>query len=316
MPGPREILREGLLTPGSVILALVLWGAAVAVVAGVLGGAQSRSVRVALETGCVVVLAGLAWQATSRGRIDAGALAAGGSVDPVLVLAPGAAALACGLLALRIVPPLLRGIAQAAERLPVGTYLALVALARQPARTAAAVAVVAVAAAAGTFALGHARTLQEGALDQVAYRTAGDVRGLSPAAGVLPTTTDTPVVRTRAETLGRPLDLQVIGVGTDALPRLPGWRADFSATPIDQLAKRLEGDPGGVRLRGVRDPNRRTRDRRARADRRRPRAAAARGSAPGRDVRPPAAGRRAAARSTPPDRPGRQARARRPRGRV
>lgn len=252
--GVAAVLREGFFTSGTLVAALVLLGAAVGVIAGVLAGAQSRGVRVALEAGCVVVLGGIVWQGASRGSVDAAALADGGAVDPVLVLAPGAAALACGLLALRLVPSLLRGLARGAERLPVGPYLALVALARQPARTAAAVAVVAVAAAAGTFALGHARTLQQGALDQAAYRTAGDVRGLRPAAGSRPDGDQTPVVRIKAETLGRPLAVQVVGVGAEALPRLPGWRADFSATPIAQLAQRLDGDPDGLQLGGVELP--------------------------------------------------------------
>lgn len=252
--GVADVLREGFVTSGTLVAALVLLGAAVGVIAGVLAGAQSRGVRVALEAGCVVVLGGIVWQGASRGSVDAAALADGGAVDPVLVLAPGAAALACGLVALRLVPPLLRALARGAERLPVGPYLALAALARQPARTAAAVAVVAVAAAAGTFALGHARTLQQGALDQAAYRTAGDVRGLRPAAGSRPTADQTPVVRIKAETLGRPLGVQVIGVGAEALPRLPGWREDFSSTPIAQLAQRLDGDPDGLQLGGVELP--------------------------------------------------------------
>ncbi|RKQ93486.1 FtsX-like permease family protein [Solirubrobacter pauli] len=252
--GVAVVLREGFFTSRALVAALVLLGAGVGVIAGVLAGAQSRGVRVALEAGCVVVLGGIVWQGASRGSVDAVALADGGAVDPVLVLAPGAAALACGLLALRLVPPLLRALARGAERLPVGPYLALVALARQPARTAAAVAVVAVAAAAGTFALGHARTLQQGALDQAAYRTAGDVRGLRPAAGSRPSADQTPVVRIKAETLGRPLAVQVVGVGAEALPRLPGWREDFSSTPIAQLAQRLDGDPDGLQLGGVELP--------------------------------------------------------------
>ncbi|MDA0170253.1 hypothetical protein OJ998_14240 [Solirubrobacter taibaiensis] len=249
-----EAVREGFLTSGTLFVGGALWLAAVVLIGSVLAGAQSRGVRIALEAACVVVLGGIVWQAASRGSVDAGELAAGGTVDPVLILAPGAAALACGLLALRVVPAGLRGLARAAERLPVGPYLTLVALARQPARTAAAVAVVAVAAAAGTFALGHARTLQQGALDQAAYRTAGDVRGLAPAPGARPTADETPIVRIDAETLGRPLPVQVLGVGADALPRLPGWREDFSAVPIATLAKRLEGDPKGLDVEGVELP--------------------------------------------------------------
>ena len=224
------VLGAGHADVGVALTALALWLAATFVVAGVLAGGQSRSVRVALEAGCFVALGALAWQAASRGQIGARELADATTVDPVLVLAPGAAALACGLIALRVVPPLLRALAKAAERLPVGPYLTLVALARQPGRTAAAVAVVAVAGAAGTFALGHARTLGQGVDDQAAYRTAADVRGLAPSPSAKPATNDSPVVRIEAEGLGQPLELQLLGVNAPLLAHLPGWRRT-SATP-------------------------------------------------------------------------------------
>ena len=152
-------------------------------------------------------------------------------------------------------------LARAAERLPVGPYLTLVALARQPGRTAAAVAVVAVAGAAGTFALGHARTLAAGRRS-TRPRTGppADVRGLAPSPGAKPAADDSPVVRIEAEGLGQPLELQLLGVSAQLLPRLPGWREDFSDVPIAQLAERLDGDPKGVRLQGVDDPARRARD--------------------------------------------------------
>ncbi|WP_169542035.1 FtsX-like permease family protein [Solirubrobacter soli] len=248
------VLDAGLLTSETLFVAVVLWLAATFVVAGVLAGGQSRSVRVALEAGCFVALGALVWQAAARGQVGAKELADARTVDPVLVLAPGAAALACGLIALRVVPPLLRALARAAEPLPVGPYLTLVAVARQPGRTAAAVAVVAVAGAAGTFALGHAKTLEQGVDDQAAYRTAADVRGLAPSPSAKPAANDSPIVRIEAEGLGQPLELQLLGVSAPLLAHLPGWRPDFSDTPIAKLAKRLDPDPKGMRLHGVTIP--------------------------------------------------------------
>jgi hypothetical protein len=248
------ILREGLFSSGQVGAAVALWAAAVLVVAGVLGGAQSRAVRIALEAGCAVVIGALLWQAASRGRVDASELARGGTADPVLLLAPGAIALACGLIALRVVPAALRALARAAGRTSrIGGYLTLVSLARAPGRTAAAVAVVAVAAAAATFALGHARALQRGELDQAAYRTAGDVRTFAAVAGA-PDSRGTPVIRTSAETLATFTPVQLLGVGAGVLPRLPGWRADFADEPLATVARRLDGNPAGVRMRGIEIP--------------------------------------------------------------
>ena len=266
------VLSAGLFTSDALVIALALWAAATAIVAGVLAGGQSKGVRIALEAGCLVALAALVWQAASRGQVDARTLAAGGTVDPALVLAPGAAALACGLLALRVVPPLLRGLARAAERLPVAPYLALVALARQPGRTAAAVAVVAVAGAAGTFALGHARTLQEGTLDQAAYRTAADVRGLAPSPGAKPGTDDSPVVRIEAEGLGQPLELRAARrrrAGAAAAARAGARTSATCRSP--QLAQAARRRPEGRAPAGRRDPARRARARAAGARLRRQR---------------------------------------------
>jgi hypothetical protein len=248
------VLEAGLLTGDTIVLGGALWLAATLVVAGVLAGGRSRGVRVGLEAGCVVVLGALGWQAASRGTVGARELAEARTADPALVLAPGAAALVCGLVALRVVPPLLRGLARAAERLPVGPYLTLVALARQPSRTAAGVAVVAVAGAAGTFALGEVRTLERGVDDGAAFRTGADVRGLRPSPAARPAANDSPVVRLEAEGLGQPLELELLGVSAPLLDELPGWREDFSDTPIARLAERLDPDPNGVRLKGVTIP--------------------------------------------------------------
>jgi hypothetical protein len=159
----------------------------------------------------------------------------------VLVLAPGAVALAGGPVALRVVPALLRALARAAGRpMPsisrrgtraggIGGYLTSIALARAPERTAAAVAVVAVAAAAATFGLGHARALQRGERDQAAYRTAGAVRTLAAVPG-RPDARGTLVIRTEADTLGRLLGAQELRPGPHRLagavgPRERGSRA-------------------------------------------------------------------------------------------
>jgi hypothetical protein len=46
------------------------------------------------------------------------------------------------------------------------------------------------------------------------------------------------------------LELELLGVNAQILPRLPGWREDFSTTPIDELAERLDAVPLIVDLDG------------------------------------------------------------------
>ena len=134
-------------------------------------------------------------------------------------------------------------------------YLTLVALARQPGRTAAAVAVVAVAGAAGTFALGHASTLQRGIRDQAAYRTGADVRGLAPSPGAKPSTDDSPVVRIRADGLGQPLEWSCWRRARSCSRGSPAGGRTSAPPRSPQLAERLDGDPKGVRLHGVKIPS-------------------------------------------------------------
>ena len=80
------------------------------------------------------------------------------------------------------------------------------------------------------------------------------MRGLAPSPSAKPATNDSPVVRIDAEGLGQPLELQLLGVNAPVLAHLPGWRQDFSDTPIAQLAERLDPDPKGLRLNGVTIP--------------------------------------------------------------
>jgi hypothetical protein len=125
---------------------------------------------------------------------------------------------------------------------------------REPARPAATLTLLAFSLGAIVFAAGWSASLRQGIDDAAAYRSGLDLRvselgtGLSISGSVVPVE--------RYASLGDGLDLvpvyrdsatnqpggraEIIGLPAAALPTLPGWRADFSSTPVAELARSLE----------------------------------------------------------------------------
>jgi hypothetical protein len=131
---------------------------------------------------------------------------------------------------------------------------------------------VALGAAAGLFALGYRHDLRAGMSEQAAYATGADVRvSERPAAGereadvlpfdrysaVAPDARAWPVIRLRASRLDAARratgDIQLLGVPAELLPRLAGWRPDFSSLSSQALARAL-GPPRPLALAGPRLP--------------------------------------------------------------
>ena len=193
--------------------------------------------------------------------VDASALAAGGTVDPVLVLAPGAAALACGLLALRVVPPLLRGLARAAERLPVAP-VPHARRARAP------------AGADGGGGRGRRGRGRRGHVRARATRArSSGARSTRPPTAPPPTSAasrparrqaerdDSPVVRIDAEALGQPLRARAARrrrAGAAAAARLARGLQRRADRPAREAPRRRPGRRAPARRR---DPARRARAR-------------------------------------------------------
>ena len=120
------------------------------------------------------------------------------------------------------------------------------------------------------FATCWSATLRAGIDDAAAYRSGLDLRvtelgtGLSIAPSVVPVdryalgpdVTAVPVFREGSTTQpGSRVD--IVGIDPEVLPALPGWRADFSATPVTELADRLRVDKpaGGWAVGGHRLPD-------------------------------------------------------------
>ncbi|MDX6629617.1 MAG: hypothetical protein QOH00_1863, partial [Gaiellales bacterium] len=262
-------LSHGLATPAS--MALVAAGSigALAVVALALrrqdGGrpAGVRPVDMA-AVGAVVALALL----LAGGSRDGGTLSAG----PALTLAatPLLASFAFAVLLGRLLEPAIRTGLRASRRAPVTLRLALLALHRSPSRAAGVAAFLAVSVGLATFALSYRATLDRSSAERAAYAVPLDFtlnegaalvapRDAAPTAGyrrLAPGVTAWPVLRQVADAAGSrgaPLTPTVLGVPADALPRLHGWRGDFSSQSPAELARLLR-PTGPVALAGAMIP--------------------------------------------------------------
>jgi hypothetical protein len=264
------ILTRATLSPAALAAAAVVVGVAIVttVVATMPGRSWGGGVRtvVAMVLTAIVVLA---WQLASSGPLDAAALARSVS-SPVVVLLPPALAFVAALLLATAMPPLLRAIGRRSRRAPLAVRLSLLSLSRDPGRPAATMTLLAFSIGAIVFATCWSATLRAGIGDAAAYRSGLDLRvtelgtGLSIAPSVVPLeryaelgpgVTAVPVFREGSTTQpGSRVD--ILGIDPDVLPTLPGWRADFSTTPVDELAGRLHVDapPAGWGVGGHRLP--------------------------------------------------------------
>ena len=265
------ILASATLAPGPLAAAgLVIL---VAVVTTVLATTPGRTWGGGVRTVVAMVLTAivvLAWQLASSGPLDAETLARSVS-SPIVVLLPPALAFVAALLLATAMPPILRAMSRRSTRAPLAMRLSLLSLSRDPGRPAATVTLLAFSIGAIVFATCWSATLRAGIDDAAAYRSGLDLRvtelgtGLSIAPSVVPTdryaslgpdVTAIPVYR-EASTTQPGSRVDIVGIDPQALPTLPGWRPDFSATPVAELADRLRIDrpPGGWTVTGHRLPD-------------------------------------------------------------
>lgn len=267
---PIAIVMGATLAPGSLAAAFLV--ILVAVVTTVLATAPGRSWGGGIRTVVAVVLTAiviLAWQLASTGPLDTTALARSVS-SPVVVLLPPALAFVAALLLATAMPPLLRAITRRSRRAPLALRLSLLSLSRDPGRPAATMTLLAFSIGAIVFATCWSATLRGGIDDAAAYRSGLDLRvtelgtGLSIAPSVVPVdryaklgpgVTAIPVFH-EASTSGPGGRVDIVGIDPAVLPTLPGWRSDFSATPVQELATRLHVDEpaGGWDVTGHRLP--------------------------------------------------------------
>ena len=140
----------------------------------------------ALEIAALVCLAAVVWQALATGGLDASQVSAGDAA-PVLLLVPGLALFAGGVLVARLLPRGFRLAEQLARRRGVPTRLALLSLTRGGGVVAAATTFLALSLGGALFALDYRATLR-GQLEAQAAFAAGPSWRVSAPEGVAPLT--------------------------------------------------------------------------------------------------------------------------------
>jgi hypothetical protein len=207
------------------------------------------------------------------GSNDGGALGAGPAVT--LAATPLLASFAFFVLLGRLLEPAIRTGLRASRDAPVTLRLALLALHRSPARAAGVAGFLAISVGLATFALSYRATLERSSAERAAYAVPLDFtlnvgpalvaprdaaslaryRALAPGVGAWPILRQ---VADAAGTRGAPLTPTVLGVPSDALPLLHGWRSDFSPRSPAELAQLLRPRTG-VALAGASIPRTATR---------------------------------------------------------
>jgi hypothetical protein len=251
---PIAILTGTLLAPGALLAMVGVLSVAVAavVVVSAPGLQLSGAFRVAAAAAGTAILI-LGWQLAAGGSIGADVLARS-LVSPLVVILPPVLAFLVALAFVALLPPVLRGLARRATRTALPVRLALLSVSREPARPAATLTLLAFSLGAMVFAAGWSASLRQGIDDAAAYRTGLDLRvselgtGLSISGSVVPVDRYAslgpdlhlvPVYRDSAPNQpdGR---VEIVGLPPAALPTLPGWRPDFSSTPVTELARALD----------------------------------------------------------------------------
>ena len=248
----RPALSHGLATPASTVLVAAGAIGALAVVALALrrpAATRPKGIRPVDMTaaGAVVALALL----LVGGARDAGTLSAGPAVT--LAATPLLASFAFAVLLGRLLEPAIRTGLRVSRKAPVTLRLALLALHRSPSRAAGVAGFLAVSVGLATFALSYRATLDSSSAERAAYAVPLDFslnegaslvapRDAATLAGyraLAPGVTAWPILRQVADAAGAggtPLTPTVLGVPAAALPRLHGWRGDFSSQSPAQLA--------------------------------------------------------------------------------
>ena len=255
LPGaaPAETLARLAVDPVALTGVLAVTFLALGAVVVGLVGTAGRQALAGLVPGLVLAGGLIAWRLL--GGVDVGAV--GGSLDaPILALLPATIGLTIAALALLIVPRLLRRLATAGRRFALPIRLALLSVARDPARPAATLTLLAFGLGGLVFAVADAATLQGGIADRAAFETGGDLR--VSEAGTELTLTATVVPTARYASLGPGVEawpvahaetvaagstpVTMLGLPPASLPLLRGWRADASSTDIATLAHAIEVD--------------------------------------------------------------------------
>jgi len=263
-----DVLRQSVLSPGGLVLAL----AAAAAAALVVWLTVSAPTRVAGRFGVLDVVGGVAAVSAAivlaSGAADAERLASDDGVALLLLLVPGLVAVAAAVVVTRVLPRLARRWADGGRR-SLATRLAAVGLARGPGTAVATAGFLTIAFAVALLAEGYRATLSRADREQAAFQVPHEIvvredpRNLVRVFGAAPLErygelagpdgAARPVLRVsggagRAERLS---GVSVLGLDAETIVNVGVWRDEW-ASGGDPNALAGLVDPGrAVELRGV-----------------------------------------------------------------
>ncbi len=257
-----ELVRHALLTRETVAIGAAL---ALATIGALLAALLTSRVRVGGRSFTTFDMAALA-AVTALALLLAGGEADGGG-SGLLLLVPGLALFVAAYLTARVLAPLTRGLQRLLAGSAVPLRLASLSIARSPGQAVVAVAFLVVSVGLAVFALLYVTTLEHGIDDQAAYRVPHDflvrerlapgglvaplhVAGIDRYRALAPGTRVVPVIRRSGSVsdVAGANELTVVGLPASELPRLDGWRDDFSSASAGEIAGRLRpGSPPMLR---------------------------------------------------------------------
>jgi hypothetical protein len=251
-----DVLEHALLSSDGVLTGLgIAAGAGLLLYAAVRSGTVQLG-RLALTPLDVAALGaiGVVLVGWWRGSVDAPALASHVGTSAFLLLVPALVVFAAMVAAARLLAPGLRALGRAGRRGPVALRLAAASLARNPGHAAAAATFLVASVGLALFTVAYRATLRQGQVDEARYAVPADyvlredLTQLVPVlhgAGRLPARA-TPVVRLSGQ-VSAGTTFGFLALPARALPRIDGWRHEFSTRPRTELAGLLNPRPARLR---------------------------------------------------------------------
>jgi hypothetical protein len=254
-----EIIGHSVLGGAGLIAALSLAAASALVV---LLGLRAVALPVGGRSISTLDVAALGAMATivvvvARGDADADQISGDGT-GALLLLLPGLVTFVVAVACARLLAPALRLLERGARGARASLRLAALSLARSPGRAAVAVTFFVASLGLGLFALVYRSTVEGGNRDRAAYQVPFDFlvrEDLSPSNLVLPLdaapvetysslapgTRALPVIRRTGSigAFGGSNRFTLLGLPSEELAQLDGWRDDFADQPRAELAARI-----------------------------------------------------------------------------
>jgi ABC-type antimicrobial peptide transport system permease subunit len=193
----------------------------------------------------------------ARGSVDAQSLSERGGTSAFLLLVPALIVFAAAVAAARLLVPALRGVGRLGRRGPIALRLAAASLARNPGHAAIAATFLVASLGLALFAVSYRSTLLAGQHDEARYTV--------PASFVLSEDFDqlVPVLHGARLTRYPTTPMQALrltgnvpsgatftflGLPTDEIAGIDGWRADFAQRSLPSLASSVTPPrPSGLR---------------------------------------------------------------------